>query len=130
MACSDGPSSEMKELSQETFDVGTISFGSFRNPHIGSTLHNQNHLPSIPIMTSAGEMRQANRVKLKSSTHSQSNGKTQQGIKTGSGIHKEEKLVFLKNDKVNYTRNRYTQLRIYLLVPSDKLLLSDKRVHL
>lgn len=107
MAFSDGPSLEMKDLSQETFDSGTIGFGSFGSPYIGPTLDNQqNHLPIMSI----GEMRQANCINPKPHTYSQINGTTQPGIKTDSETHKADELAFLKNEKVNYARNRCAKL--------------------
>lgn len=130
MPCSDGPSLEMKDLPQETLDSGKVGLGSFKNPYIGSTHPNQqNHLPSLPITTIAGEMRQANCGNPKPCTYSQINGTAQPGIKTDSD-HKDNELAFLKNDKVNYERNRCAELQIYLLVPSDKLLHTDIDVNL
>lgn len=112
MACSDGPSLEMKELSQETFDGGTMGLRSFGNPCSGPTIHNQqNHLPSVP-----------NCINPEPCTYSHINGTTQPGIKTDSETHKDDELATLKNDKVNYARNRCAQLQLYLLAPSDKLL--------
>lgn len=106
MPCSDGPSLEMKDLSQETFDGGKVGLGSFENPDIESTHPNQqNHLPSLPITTGAGEMRQANCVNPKRCTYSQINGTAQPGIKTDSD-HEDDELAFLKKDKVNYARKR------------------------
>lgn len=110
MACRNGPSLEMKELSEETFDGGTIGLGSFGIPYIGPTLHKQqNHRPSLPIITIAGEMRQGNCVNLEPCMYSQINGTTRPGITTDSETHKDDELAFLKNDKVNYMRNRCAQ---------------------
>lgn len=130
MPCSDRPSLEMKDLSQETSDSGKVGLGSFENPYIGSTHpHQQNHLPSLPITMIPSEMRQANCVNPKPCTYSQMNGTTQPGIKTDSD-HKDNELALLKNDKVNNARNRCAQFQIYLLVTSDKLLHTDTHLRL
>lgn len=108
MACSDGPSLEKKDLFQETFDGGTTGLGSFGIPYTGPTRHSnqQNNIPSLPTITIAGEMRQANCINSKLCTHSQINGTTQPVIKTDSETHKDDEQDLLKNDKVNYARNR------------------------
>lgn len=66
-------------------------------------------------------MRQANCVNPEPDMYSQINGAMQPAIKTDSETHNDDELAFLKNDKVNFAKNRCAQLQIYLLVQSDKL---------